>query len=326
MIDVSSLPEKADLADDLSMDTIKELYAKKTKVDIDLLPSELKPSELFALHSKKIEYVPFGWAFMDKYVKLPPSGAVVISGRTNHGKTAAMINIALNVALNTNKTVLYLTLEFPIEELNLRMVKTLDGTSYSESGWEDDNIYNDQLVNQSTEAARSYYKLLQSRKLRIADSSITIPQIIDVMNKCKATGKDLVIFVDYLQIIPLGDNSTKARYEKLKDMIELIRSVANRNSQLLVGGSQLTAGDSPFTDQVRESKDLENTAALHLKVWNKTKARNESERKVYDDIPGDIILSVEKSRQNGANGKAFGFFSKNGCKLVPATSEDILKF
>lgn len=320
--DVSELEKGEDLADliqDNKRELIKKIFLNKKPIETDIFAGEFDPSTLQELHKEDVKYIPFGFPYMDRIVKLPQTGVVVISGRTNHGKTQLMINTALNIARHTEKTVLYLTLEFPVQELNLRMVKTLDGNTFSESGWEDDIYFNNCLRDLSTDAAKEYYKLLTTRKLRVADSDVKMSEIIDIMNKC---GKDLVVFVDYLQIIPL-DGSTKARYEKLKDMIELLRSTANKNNQLIVGGSQLTAGDSPFTDQVRESKDLENTAALHLKIWNKEKARNEAERKVFSEVPGTLIVSVEKSRQRGANGRCFGFESPNGCVLIPTTKKNI---
>lgn len=313
-IDVSSLKEGEDLADIIEdKELIKKLFLTKKKAVQDRFKGEFDPSTLQSLHKADVSYIPIGFPEMDRVVRMPQTGVVVISGRTNHGKTQVMINAALNIARNTDKTVLYLTLEFPIQELNLRMVKTLDGTTHSHSGWEDDIYFNNCLRDLSTSAAREYYNLLATRKLRVADSEVNMSEIIDIMNKC---GSDLVVFVDYFQIIPL-DGSTKARYEKLKDMIELLRSTANKNNQLIVGGSQLTAGDSPFSDTVRESKDLENTAALHLKVWNKQKAAPK-ESKYWENIQGSIVISVEKSRQRGANGRAFGFESPNGCILTPA--------
>lgn len=315
MVDVSSLKDGEDLADIIdNKELIKKLFLNKQKIVQDRFKGEFDPTTLQDLHRADVSYIPIGFPEMDRIVRMPQTGVVVISGRTNHGKTQVMINAALNIARHTDKTVLYMTLEFPIQELNLRMIKTLDGTTHSQSGWEDDIYFNNCLRDLSTPAAKEYYKLLTSRKLRVADSDVKMEEIIDIMNKC---GSNLVIFVDYFQIIPL-DGSTKARYEKLKDMIELLRSTANKNNQLIVGGSQLTAGDTPFSDSVRESKDLENTAALHLKVWNKEKVAGTNLAKHFEKVNGTIILSVEKSRQRGANGRAFGFESPNGCILIPA--------
>ena len=329
--DVSRLKPKEDLADLILVDEaeflinkpiIVDIISNKVKVNSDKFTGEFDPSMLASLHGEKMEYIPFGWDEVDKYVKIPPTGVVVISGRTNHGKSNLMLNMALNIAKKTPKTVLYLTLEFPINELNIRMVKCLDGTTFSTSGWEDDQYFNKAIAEMSLPAAKEYRDLLMSRKLRVADRDVTIDDIIKVMDE---VGEDLVLFVDYLQIIPLQGGSGKARYEQLKDMIEKLRNVANKNKQVIVGGSQLTNGESPYTDTVRESKDLENTAALHLKIWNKDKARTPAEGKYYENVHGQFILIVEKSRQMGANGKAFGFSSPNGCVLQPAKfNEELL--
>lgn len=330
LVDVSSLPEKADLGDDIDIEIIKDLYANATVIETDFIKGEMRASDMRSLHQTDFVYTKFGWDFMDRYVQLPPSGVVVVSGRVNHGKTAFMINLALNVAMKTNKTVLYLSLEFPIEELNLRMVKTLSGAAHSLSGAEDDFIYNKMIRDLEGEHVNKYFELISTRKLRVADSNISPTELLDFMDRSYATGKELVLFVDYLQIIPTDDSKfNKARYEKLKDMIEAIRFKANKNKQVVVGGSQLTAGDTPFNDSVRESKDLENTAALHLKVWNKAKAREKNitvkrgkeEVELYAEVPGQFVVHVEKSRQNNANGRSFGFNFTNGCKLIPAFDE-----
>ncbi len=72
----------------------------------------------------------------------------------------------------------------------------------------------------STPAATKYNQLLISRKLRIADSTVLINDILDTMNHARSVNKPLVVIVDYLQIIPLhAAGGASSRYEKLKNMI-----------------------------------------------------------------------------------------------------------
>jgi len=317
-INVSELPKGFDIADIADMELIKSLFLGKEEVELDQpLDGELNPMDLQALHSRQYKYYPTGFSNVDRFVQFPNSGLVVISGRTNHGKTAMMINMALNLAQNTDLTVMYLSYEFPISELNIRMVKTLDGTMHTESGWEEDLFIDQAIRDMSLPACHKYAELLASRKLRVVDSQTTIDQVLSAMNRLAALGKPVAVFIDYLQVIPLPSN-TSQRYLQLKEMVEKIRLVANKNNQLLIGGSQLTSGQTGYQDSVRESKDIEFTAALHFKVWNKLKAAEKKDTS-YDDVGGDIVLIVEKARQSNANGKKFGFVSPNGCCLQPYT-------
>lgn len=326
-IDTSSLEEGSDLADDINPAIRQQLFKNRKEIRRKQLSGELDIDQLLALHDKDYKYYPFGYSNMDKVVQLPPTGVVVISGRTNHGKTAFMINVALNLAKQTDLNVIFLSYEFPLVELNLRMIKTLHGVKFSDSGFEDDRIYTDHIRKRDIPAVNQYIELLKSKKLRVADAATELDEVLDLMDVMAKQGQPTCIIVDYFQVIPLPDNvHNKNRYLVLKDLVEKIRLKANTNHQLLIGGSQLTAGiDSPATDVVRESKDIENTATLHLKVWNKTKARNEKEQKYMSAIEGNFIIIVEKSRQNGANGRAFGFNSVNGCDLKPAIDEKYIK-
>jgi len=321
LLDTSSLPPKYDLADNLTRDQLELVWNTASNIADPMLEGELDPNSIRALHSTKYKYYSFGWPTMDRVVKLPQSGLVVVSGRTNHGKSQFMINVALNLAKQGEVSALYLSYELPLQEMNLRMVKCLDSNNDHLQGWESDEFYDEAIRTGGLPCVLEYERLLQTKALRVVDSSADLEAILAYMTRMGEIKRRLVIFVDYVQIMKHTSDSRKSRYEQLKDMVESIRHVANKYSHLLITGSQLTAGESPLLDQVRESKDIENTAALHLKVWNKSKARDDKEKKLYADIPGDIIISVEKARQSGANGKLIGFKSPNGVRYVPVTFE-----
>lgn len=319
LVDVSSLEYEQGI-DDIPLEKAQQLLKEKEPIDLDVaLTGELDPLNLSKMHNMEYKYYPSGFSNMDKIIQFPQSGLAVISGRTGHGKTLYMINVALNMAKNTDATVLYLSYEFPLEELNMRMVKALDKKDYGVSGWEADILVNNSLKNLDSKGAKEYAELLMSRKLRVVDAQTPIKEVISTMNRLKALKKPVIVFIDYLQVIPITDDG-KNRYLQLKNLVEEIRFVANKNKQLLVGGSQLTAGEYAAADTVRESKDIEFTSALHLKIWNKDKARTPKEEKYCSEVPGDIVVIVEKARQGGrANGMKFGFTSLNGCDMIPST-------
>ena len=324
MVDVSGFPKKADLADDLDVEQVREAIRTATLVKDDTkIQGEFDPKLLKELHSKQIEYISTGWNEFDKKVKLPPNGVVLVSGRTNHGKSIFMVNMALLVAQLNKYEIVYLSIEMPIKMMNVLFVKALDGKQYAPTGWEDDIQYNNQIFNESTDAAKLYVKLLTQRKIRLFDQNANVKDIQKIMIDADKRGKKVILFVDYFQLLPTESGSSN-RYEKLKQMIESLRKTADIHDHLIIGGSQLTKGETPDQDDIRESKDLEFTSALHLKVFNRLKAKTEKEQKYMSHINGDLIVSVEKSRQGGANGAALGFsFAENGVKVLPTSAEAI---
>lgn len=319
IVDTKDLPAKSDIADFKDINFIKQkLIHSVEMIDIPL-EGELSIEDMLSLHKDSADYYSTGFNNMDKYVRLPRNGFAVISGRTGHGKSVFMTNIAINLA-KQNVNVVYLSYELPRAEMDIRFVKTLDGRAYSDSGWEEDKIIQGHIKNQSTEAVRDYIELLRTKRLRIVDAATEVVTLINLMNAYGKKNTPLVVICDYAQIIPLA-SSDKNRYVQLKEMVELFRKTANKNNQLFIAGSQLTAGETAYTDTVRESKDIEFTATLHLKVWRKLKARTEKEAKYYEEVEGQTIISVEKSRQVGADGRVFGFNSTNGHKLIPVEKD-----
>lgn len=327
MVDVSSLPPKSDLADDISMEIIGELYKKALSKNIacPVVRGLIDTNVANHAFDDIKEGLPMGWSSVDRFIRLPTAGLVVIPGRTNHGKSAFMINVMANLLEQTDTTVIYLSYEMGYKEILLRLTKTIDGTAYSTVGYEDDKIYQEQIRNGTSEAFKKVSKYLADKRFYLTDTDIDVEEIVDLLHKLKAQGKTVVIFLDYIQLVPAKNGRKDQRYLEVKGVVEKLRHAANQLDFVIIGGSQLTAGETPFADSARESKDIENSAALILKIWNKDAAKvtgtykttKEGDKPYYDHVPGTFVVEVRKTRQ-GAIGKCFGFNFTNGCKLLPS--------
>lgn len=332
MVDVSSLPPKADLGDDIPIDTIRRLYQNALKKNIarPLVRGVVKQELLTDAFKEIPEGLPIGWQSVDKYIRLPARGITVIQGRTNHGKSAAMINVMANLLAQTEAVVVYLSYEMSYKEILLRLTKTIDGTAYSNIGYEDDKIYYQMIREGKSEAFKKISDYIVNRRLLITDEIIDVEEVTEMMQRMKTSlGKPGVVFLDYLQLVPAKNGRKDQRYLEVKNVAEKLRHAANTNDMAVVEGSQSTNGETPFADVARESKDIEFTASLILKIWNKLSARvtgayktkrvdgEEVEVPYYDHVRGDFVIEVRKTRQ-GEVGRCFGFNWSNGCKLVPA--------
>jgi KaiC/GvpD/RAD55 family RecA-like ATPase len=332
MVNVETLPPKADLADNIPLETIKELWQNKTLLSKPLLQGTMKSDDLLSMYESRDEGYPFGYASMDKVLRLPERGLCVINGRTNHGKSLFMINVAANLLRQTDAVVIYLSYELTVAETNLRLIKAMHGVCYNPVTYEDDKIYKENIRNGQIPAIDEIKGYIEDKRFMLTDKPISIPEIKDTFKALSTKGKRAVLFVDYIQLIPnLREN--EMRYLEIKKIVETLRQLALEYGHVIVGGSQLTEGETPRQDQSREGKDIMFTAALVLKLWNKISARaqgavkrtkvkdpetgkwEDEEKDYYHDTKGDIIIDVLKTRQ-GQSGKCFGFNMINGNRLV----------
>ena len=328
IIDTSSLPEKTDLADPIDLEVIKKLYREKKNASGPIIRGLYSSDRLATDLTSRVDGLPFGWPTVDRYLRLPNSGVVVIQGRTNHGKSAFMINMTANLLQKTNAVVLYISYEIPAQDTQLKLVKCFENIEYSATSFENDKIYANRMLNNESEGYKTLTKYENDARLYITDEQITVDEIVKAMQRLKKLEVPVVICLDYFQLVPAS--GTRERYLEVKNNVEKIRTEANKIGAVVIGGSQLTNGDTPYADQSRESKDITFTAELVLKIWNKLAADTtgtyklrktaEGEKKVdyYAETPGDFVLDVVKSRQGGL-GKKFGFNFKNGIKFEEPT-------
>ncbi len=337
MATVSNLEPGADLGDNLPKEIIAEIWeqAVKTNIAQPAVRGVVKSDRLSDAFQSTVLGLPFGWAGLDKYVRLPTSGVVVVQSRTNHGKSAYMINIAANLLANTDTTVVYLSYEMSYKEILLRLTKTIDGKNYSKITFEDDLIYSQMIAKGESEAFRKIEGYIADNRFVLTDEQIDVDEIVELIARLKAQGKPVVVFVDYIQLVPSKNGRKDQRYLEVKAIAEGLRAAANIHEVVVVQGSQLTNGvdNTPFGDTARESKDIEFTAALVLKLWNKisarvtgtfktkrgTKGEEDEEIPYYNHVPGEFVVEVKKTRQ-GETGRCVGMNFTNGCKLIEANS------
>lgn len=332
IVDVSELPPKADLADDIDMDLIKKLYKEARPATKVGLRGALQSGTLKDVYGSYKEGFNMGWPGVDKYIRLPERGLCVVNGRTNHGKSLLMINFAANLLRQTDATVIYLSYELTKAETTLRLIKAMQGEQYDPVTHKDDKIYYEKIADDSLEAADELDGFLANGRLMMTDEAINMQEIEEVFQELHAHGKRAVMLVDYIQLIP--STAQQSRYLEIKNTVETMRQLALKYGHVIVGGSQLTEGETHRQDQAREGKDIAFTASLVLKVWNKVSARTqgatrkgknpETKEEIqidhYDNIAGDFIVEVVKTRQ-GQSGRAFGFNVINGNLLNEAADE-----
>jgi 5S rRNA maturation endonuclease (ribonuclease M5) len=325
--DVSNFPDKGDLADIYEMGNegkilLQEAFGNSTdhtKANTVVEGQALYDDILEDITSIK-EGFKFGWDNMDKLLRYPESGLVVIQGRTNHGKSAFMINsCAKLVDEQEDITCVYVSYEMPKSQIGLRFIKVFNDVIFNpDCGYKDNKMFINKIKEGDLKGLDKFKKYVDNNKLIITDSNISVSSILTCLDQLAKQNKRVILFLDYLQLVPI-ESKKEQRYFELKNMVELIRQKVNQHKFVLVGGSQLTNGDNPYADQSRESKDITFTAELVLKIWNKQaalstgtyKETKEGIKEYYDTTQGSFIVDVVKSRQS-ATGLHFGFDLEGG--------------
>lgn len=299
LVNPSMLPKGADLADEIDKETIKEIWNSREYVDNSIDIDGAATAEAVAKDVAEFSgLMDTGLVGLDEHIKLPPEGLVIVEGRTNHGKTALMLNMAYNLLQSTTKPIVFVSYEIPRASLvaKFAMRERMDAAPKMDK-------YLEELKDQSVVQNMKFGKELNKR-LFILDSQVDLDGLKNIL---AAPGmEEAIVFLDYAQLIP-SNNAYKQRYLQIKDSVEQLRVAACDRGQLLILGAQVTSGATQEEDVSRESRDLENNARLMLKVWNKRNgAYNSNMKASYDLISGDYIVTVKKN-SFGRMGVGVGF-------------------
>jgi archaellum biogenesis ATPase FlaH len=330
-INTTSLPPKYDLADPIELETIKKLYRDREQINMNIFPDQVSFKEILGMITKKQEAKFFGFSNMDKHLSLPNAGIVTVEGRSGHGKSVFMLNLALRLLRKTNYNVVFISYEVPKQEAFLRFLMAAEGRELSPVTYQNMEAYKELILSSGSTVIADEINNYYNNRFWISDYSSSLKELLGWLDTTKM--ENTVIFIDYLQIIPNKGygNSNSARYQVIKDTIEALREMALRRSQVIVVGSQVTDGEIPAQDQARESKDVLFTSALTLQVWNKDMARvsetvktkkggkgeDDVKEDYFNNVAGNYAVSVKKSRVGGL-GKVFGFNLLFGCLLQEA--------
>lgn len=326
IFDVSSLPAKSDLADTEDRELISRIFKTQKNIALPSVTGSLTLNQYFNSLEENKTGLPIGWNHMDAVLRLPQSGLVIVEGRTGHGKTTFMLNMVRNMLkIAPDRKMVYISYEVPTDRLLTKLIMCLEGEQFSTVDYINEETYINKIKNKELKCLDVIGKML-NKQLFVTGEELNLKELAKTLDSERF--RDAIVFVDYIQLIP--SRSESSRYLIIKEFSDTLRRIANKRRQLIVAGSQVTDGESPYQDQAREGKDITFAAEMVLKIWNKVvaEARDEVKRtKInkagdeevthhYDAAPGDIVVAVKKIRNGGCTGKQFGFSLKNGVVLT----------
>lgn len=212
-----------------------------------------------------------------------PSDLIILAARPAMGKTAFALNLALNAAMQTKKSVLIFSLEMGTSQLLQRLLAVESGVALQKirSGF-----LNDEEWGRLGLASGK----LSSASINIADTpSVNVLEIRAIARRLKAANKLDMIVIDYLQLIN-GAGRADNRQQEISEISRSLKGIARELDIPIIALSQLSrapeqrADRRPMLSDLRESGAIEQDADIVLFLYRDDYYNEESEFKGITEV------------------------------------------
>ncbi len=227
--------------------------------------------------------IPCGIGALDKMITgLNKSDLIILGARPGMGKTSFALNIVRNVAVNTNRTVCFFSLEMTRDQLAQRMLS-------SEAGIKSEKLRTGELDDKEWSRLAQAGDVLSKANIYFDEtSSITVPEMKAKLRRMKPA-PDLVV-IDYLGLM----KSAKAVENRVQEVSEITRNLKIMAKELkipVIACAQLSRGTEvkgkshkPALSDLRESGSIEQDADIVLFLYREKYYDSE---KADDEDRGD---------------------------------------
>ena len=307
--------EEDNETNDLVESAEKELFAvtkaRKSgefRTSRDVLKTAINQLETLAKNNSDVTGIATGFYDFDKLTSgLHPNELIIIAARPAMGKTAFALNLAVNAAISSNKSVAIFNLEMGAEQLMFRMLSAA-------SSVEGNKLKTGKLSHEDWKKINEATSELGDAPIFIEDTpGITIGEIRAKCRRLQSTGNLGLIVIDYLQLISGGPGYGNNRQQEVSDISRSLKTMAMELGVPVIALAQLSRNvegrenKRPIMSDLRESGSIEQDADIVAFLY-----RDDYYTKQVDNPDGVSIseLIIGKHR-NGATGTIELLFEKN---------------
>ena len=292
----------------------------KLKDKSTVFSSLLKPieeNEVKQRQALKPEGVNSGYTIKGEELIIPAGAISVIAGATSHGKTALLINLALNIVQDTKEgEVHFFSYEEDSDAILLNTLNTFIDKELSQNNRKSIKSYfktgstefiererRDIFIDQKE---RFFKELIDNRKLNIHYCNYNSETLIDAIRYLNKHAKPKAILIDYIQLLnlPEGKYKTYSRQEEIKQICIALKDLSIETGLPIILGAQFNREVvnhlKVHATNIGEAGDIERIANLIVGIWNcnKTPIIPDNELKKIDaiNIPNTIYTTVLKNR------------------------------
>jgi replicative DNA helicase len=287
---------------------VSQQHVKQSIVSLEkILEESFDRLDLLHKDKGKIRGVPTGFKDLDNVLAgLQRSDLFILAARPSMGKTALVLNLAHNVAVQSKQPVLFVSLEMSKEQLVDRLLSM-------ESGVDAWALRTGNLTDQDFEKIGQAMGTLSEAPIYIDDTpGITISDLrTKARREAHQHGLGLII-VDYLQLMSGGGRfgSSDNRVQEISEISRGLKGIARELNVPLIALSQLSRSVENRTPQIpqladlRESGSIEQDADVVAFIYREDYYNPETENK-------NIATILIKKHRNGPTDNVDLYFERD---------------
>jgi replicative DNA helicase len=286
---------------------VSQQHVKQSIVSLeDILAESFERLDDLHKDSNKIRGVPTNYVDLDATLAgLQRSDLFILAARPSMGKTAFVLNLAHNVAVNSKEPVLIFSLEMSKEQLVDRLLSMQSGVD----AWA---LRTGNLTDTDFEKLGQAMGTLSEAKMFIDDTpGITVSDMRTKARREQHKHPLGLIIVDYLQLMSGGSKfgGSDNRVQEISEISRGLKSIARELNVPLIALSQLSRSVENRTPQIpqlsdlRESGSIEQDADVVAFLYREDYYNPDSERKNIMDV-------LIKKHRNGPTGTVELYFDR----------------
>ena len=256
--------EVLDNAEKKILNVVKTKKGTEFRSIQDVLLKTQSDLEKLSQQKNEITGIPTGFYDLDKVTSgLHDNELIIIAARPAMGKTAFALNLATNIAMNTDKTVALFNMEMSGEQLALRMLSSVGQI-------EANKLRSGKLEHHDWKKFNEAMSRLAETKLFIDDTAgMTISEI---KAKCRrlynSEGGLGIVIIDYLQLISGSARYAGNRQQEVSEISRSLKTLAMELNIPVIALAQLSRtvegreDKRPLLSDLRESGSIEQDADI----------------------------------------------------------------
>jgi len=209
------------------------------------------------------------------------SDLIILAARPGMGKTSMALNVAVNAAKATGKTVAIFSLEMSKEQLVTRVLS-------NEATVENERLITGNLREQDWTNIANAVAVLSGLNILIDDNPLL--SVADMNAKCRRLDNLGLVVIDYLQLMTSAGGKTKYssenRQQAVSDMSRMLKIMAKELQVPVLCLSQLSRASEkrsdekrPMLSDLRESGSIEQDADVVLFLFRDDYYNRDSEKR-----------------------------------------------
>lgn len=221
---------------------------------------------------------------------------VLLAARPGMGKTSLALNIALNVAKSTQKTVAVFSLEMSKEQLVTRILS-------NEAAVESQRLLTGNLRESDWERIAGATGVLSPLDIRIDDNPLLT--VADMNAKCRRIDNLALVVIDYLQLMTSsgsGGRGAESRQQVVSDISRMLKIMAKELGIPVLCLSQLSRANEkredkrPMLSDLRDSGAIEQDADIVMFIYRDDYYKEDSEQR-------NLAECIIAKNRHGSTGK-----------------------